>query len=247
MNPNLLTVYQCPFPKKRVGRWCDGGYVVADIPGVQYDVLITGGVADDISFEEDFIRYQIQNSRELKVYAFDGTIDNLPATPLQEMFVFTKKNIGDKETDTTTNLHDLLERYAEKRVFVKMDIEGGEIPWILSLKEEHMLSMDQIVMEFHFPFGQDETRVFEKINQTHILVHFHPNNGCDHRVHNGVYMPNVFECTYLNKKYFYEGEAILNRDYIPNDSVDARNIRWKDEIYMGHPPFVHFDKFVRKL
>ena len=246
MNPNVLTVYQSPFPKKRIGRWCDGGYVIADIPDFQYDVLIAGGVSDDISFEEDFIRFQGERP-EFRVYAFDGTVNDLPASPLRDRFVFTRKNIGHEETADLTNLHSLLEQYAGSKVFIKMDIEGGEIPWILSLNESHMNTMDQIVMEFHFPFGQDEARVFEKINKTHILVHFHPNNGCDHLIHNGVYMPNVFECTYLHKRHFLNGEAILNTDYIPNDSVDARNIRWKGEIYMGHPPFVHFERFVRKL
>ena len=253
MNPNVLTVYQSPFPKKRIGRWCDGGYVIADIPDVQYDVLIAGGVSDDISFEEDFIRFQGLKAEnqglkaEFRVHAFDGTVADLPASELRNHFVFTQKNIGNEETDQLTNLHSLLELYSDKKVFVKMDIEGGEIPWILSLNESHMNTMDQIVMEFHHPFGSDEARVFEKINQTHILVHFHPNNGCDHRIHNGVYMPNVFECTYLHKRYFPNAEAILNTDYIPNDSVDARNIRWKEEIYMGHPPFVHFEKFTRHL
>ena len=243
MNPNLLTVYRSPFPKKRIGRLCDGGYVISDIPDLKYDVLIAGGVSDDISFEEDFIRWA---NSGIIVHAFDGTVSDLPATPLRDRFEFTQKNIGREETDSTTNLHELIDKYKDQNVFVKMDIEGGEIPWILSLMPDHMNAMDQIVMEFHFPFGADEARVFDKINKTHLLVHFHPNNGCDHRIHNGVYMPNVFECTYLHKKYFVDGEAILNTDYIPNDSVDARNIYWKEEIYMGHPPFVHFEEFTRK-
>ena len=246
MNPNLLTVYSSPFPKKRIGRNCDGGYVIVIIPDIKYDVLIAGGVSDDISFEEDFIRYQ-DTSTSLFVHAYDGTVNDLPASPLRNRFLFTKKNIGDVESDTITNLHDVLEQYRGKRVFVKMDIEGGEIPWIKSLSEDHMNIMDQIVMEFHFPFGEEEAKIFEKMEKTHLIVHFHPNNGCDHRIHRGVYMPNVFECTFLHKKHFPNGLATLNTDFIPNDSVDARNIAWKEEIYMGHPPFVFFHKFIRPL
>jgi hypothetical protein len=230
---------------------CDGGYVISHIPGFHYDVLIAGGVADDISFEEDFIKFrQSENevgAEEFRVYAYDGTVERLPASSHEKHFVFTRKNIGDSETDGITNLHGVLEAHAGKKVMVKMDIEGGEIPWVLSLSDTHMNIMDQIVMEFHFPFGDNETKVFEKLNRTHILVHFHPNNGCDHRIHRGVYIPNVFECTYLHKRHFPDGEAVLNMDYIPNDSVDAKNIWYKEEIYMGHPPFVHFERFVRKL
>ena len=88
MNPNLVTVYQCPFPKRRIGRWCDGGYAIADIPGMKYNALFAGGVCDDISFEEDFIRYQQNTS--LPIYAFDGTVDSLPYSEFQSQIQFTK-------------------------------------------------------------------------------------------------------------------------------------------------------------
>lgn len=249
MNPNLVTVYQCPFPKRRIGRWCDGGYAIADIPGMKYDALFAGGVCDDISFEEDFIRYQENTS--LPVYAFDGTVDSLPHSEFQSQILFIKKNIGEFDTDEYTNLHFLLSRYIGigshlPKVFVKMDIEGGEVAWIRSLKREHMNTIAQFVMEFHEPFGTAEIDMFKKINETHLLVHFHPNNAGGSRIHNGVYIPNVFECTYLHKSFFC-GIAELNRDYIPNEKVDVRNLGFKEEIWMSHPPFVHFDKFTRKL
>ena len=249
MNPNLLTIYQCPFPKRRIGRWVDGGYVIADIPGIKYDVLFAGGVCDDISFEEDFIRYQRENQNDIKVYAFDGTVDNLPATVMKDNFEFIKKNIGESETNECTNLHSFIAPYLqipEPNIFVKMDIEGGEVPWIKSLNKEQMNTFAQIVMEFHSPFSQDEIRMFEKLNETHLPIHFHPNNACGTRIHNGVYFPNVFECTYLHKRFF-NGVAELNRDYVPNDRVDCKNIWNNEEIWIGHPPFVHFETFTRKL
>lgn len=247
MNPNLVTVYKCPFPKKRIGRWVDGGYVIADMPEMKYDVLIAGGVCDDISFEEDFIRFQ--DNPKMPVYAFDGTVNSLPDSKYETQIIFTKKNIGFSETSDYTNLHALFSNYMntkDPRIFVKMDIEGGEVDWIKSLQPDHMNAIAQFVMEFHTPFSEKEIEMFTKINNTHILVHFHPNNAPGTRIHNGVFFPNVFECTYLHKRYF-GGKAELNMDYIPNDNVDVRNIPWNDEIYMGHPPFVHFEKFVREL
>jgi len=254
MNPNLVTIYQSPFPKRRVGRWTDGGYAVVDIPDVKYDVLIAGGVCDDISFEEDFIRYQAsQGNPNIEVYAFDGTVTELPKSQFESQIKFIQKNIGEFETDEITNLQWVLSKYAvnenenkNTNVFVKMDIEGGEVDWIRSLQPEHMDSITQIVMEFHSPFSERDIAMFEKLNRTHLPVHFHPNNACGTRIHNGVYFPNVFECTYLHKRFF-NGVAELNRDYIPNENVDVRNIWFKDEIWMSHPPFVHFEKFERKL
>ena len=276
MNPNLVTIYQCPFPKRRIGRWTDGGYAVADIPNMKYDALISGGVGNDISFEEDFIKYQ--DNPSMPVYIFDGTVDGLPNSEFQKQMKFTRKNIGKVDTDELTNLHSTFLPYiannsgreevgfsthavedpmglrmenqpqktSNANLFVKMDIEGGEVDWISSLTSEHMNSIAQFVMEFHEPFSTKEIAMFTKINETHLPVHFHPNNACKTRIHNGVYFPNVFECTYLHKRFF-GGEAELNRDFIPNDNVDVRNISFIEEIWMSHPPFVHFEKFVRKL
>jgi len=249
MNPNLVTIYKSPFPKRRIGRWTDGGYAIANIPDIKYDILIAGGVCDDISFEEDFIKYQSEVSNPIQVYAFDGTVDALPPSTFQSQIHFVQKNIGEFETDKITNLHYLLSPYVNNpnsNVFVKMDIEGGEVDWIRSLTPEHMNCISQIVMEFHRPFTNAEIDMFKKLNETHLPIHFHPNNACGTRIHNGVYFPNVFECTYLHKRFF-NGVAELNMDFIPNDKVDVRNIWFKEEIWIGHPPFVHLEKFERKL
>ena len=52
---SVLTVYASPFPKMRLGKDNYGGYVVTDIPDINYSLLLSGGIGDDISFEEGFI------------------------------------------------------------------------------------------------------------------------------------------------------------------------------------------------
>lgn len=229
MEPSVLTLYKCPFAKKRLGKDGDGGYIIADIPDAQYEILLAGGILDDISFEEDFLRIH----PDAKAYAFDGTIGNLPKE--NENIVFIRKNVGDNNDEATTNIHDIID--ANDRIFVKMDIEGGEIPWILSLRNEHMSKFEQIVMEFHSPFGERENDVFNKINDTHYLVHFHGNNCCGVNNHRGVNIPWVFECTYLHKKHFNGRMPELNTEPIPS-GLDMKNT-WNDEIVIDYPPFVH--------
>ena len=74
MNPVVLTVYKSPFTKLRLGKDYDGGYIIAEIPNVSYTTFLSGGIETDISFEEDFIiKYP-----NVKAFAFDGTIHNLP-------------------------------------------------------------------------------------------------------------------------------------------------------------------------
>ena len=228
MNPSVLTCYKSPFTKCRLGKDYDGGYIIAEIPNIKYTTLLAGGIENDISFEEDFIKkYTVDNA-----YAFDGTINNLPKEISKITFI--KKNIGFENTEKLTNIHDIID--ANECIFVKMDIEGGEIPWIKSLSDEQMNKFEQIVMEFHCPFSNTEIEVFDKINKNHYLIHFHGNNNCGIRNHNNVYIPNVFECTYLHKKHFTNIPE-LNKDLIPS-ILDMRNTGY-DEININYPPFVN--------
>ena len=227
MDPRVLTVYKCPYPKKRLGKDYDGGYIIADIPDIKYSLLIAGGIENDISFEEDFVKKYKANC-----IAYDGTIQKLPKESVD--IVFIKKNIGAENSDKVTNLHEVID--ANNNIFGKMDIEGGEIPWINSLNDTQLNKFDQIVMEFHRPFSATEVSVFDKINKNHMLIHFHANNCCGSRMHGGVKIPNVFECTYLHKKFFKDS-PILNTERIPT-SLDMKNTD-KPEIHIDYPPFVN--------
>ena len=228
MNPAVLTVYKSPFPKLRLGRDYDGGYIIAEIPDINYITFIAGGIENDISFEEDFIKkYPV-----VETFACDGSINKLPTD--NNKITFIKKYIGSHNSGDVTNLHDIIN--ASECIFVKVDIEGGEIPWIKSLSDEQINKFEQIVMEFHFPFSDKEVDVFDKINKNHYLIHFHGNNCCGVRNHNGVNIPNVFECTYLHKKYFATTPE-LNTDLIPSN-LDMKNTP-NDEIYINYPPFVN--------
>jgi hypothetical protein len=228
MDPSVLTVYKSPYPKIRLGKDYDGGYIMVDIPNIKYDILLSGGIANDISFEEDFIK----KYSDVKCIAFDGSIDKLPKE--NNGITFIKKYIGYKNSKTYTNIYDYID--SNNSIFIKMDIEGGEIPWIESLHDNQINKFDQIVIEFHCPFSEKEIDVFDKINKNHVLVHFHGNNCCGLRDHKGVNIPNVFECTYLHKKYF-DNEPELNKDLIPS-SLDMPNTG-NPEIHIDYPPFVN--------
>lgn len=227
MDPSLLTVYKSPFPKKRIGCAYDGGYIICVLPDVTYDILLSGGVAGDISFEDDLC-----NQYKLNCIAFDGT----PHCVIKdsENIKIVSKNIDDKNDESTTDLKDLIQQY--NNIFLKMDIEGSELPWIRCLTDEQLNKFSQIVMEFHFPFSDEDRIVFEKINKNHVLIHFHGNNcpaGMNH--FKGINIPNVFECTYIHKKYLVH-DVELNDEPIPS-SLDMPNCGGYD-IHIDYPPFV---------
>ena len=229
IEPNYLTVYKSPYDKIRLGKNYDGGYIICDIPDINYDFFLSGGILDDISFEEDFC----SKYPNVKCMAYDGFIDNIDIK--NNNITFIKQYIGDSNNEYFTNLHSIINQY--NNIFIKMDIEGGEIPWINSLSTEQIDKFAQIVIEFHFPFYEKECLVFEKLLTSHVLVHFHANNCCGTNTVKNIKIPNVFECTYIHKKY-YTTEIELNTSTIPG-TLDMKNVLDKDEIYIDYPPFVH--------
>lgn len=245
MNHTLLTVYSSPFKKERIGRSFDGGYVVCDIQDIEYDLLLAGGIDRDTSFEDAWLNKYPSK----KCLAYDGTINKCPST--HPNFTWIKKNITatpSKKTDiitklikrpavatNETNLHDILNSY--KSIFLKMDIEGWEIPWLETLTPKHMDSLSQIIIEFHTPFSERENKIFEKLNKTHVLLHLHGNNCCGTRIHNGIIIPNIFECTYVHKR-FIPSPLTLNKDPLPC-VLDSPNIQDRDDILLHHNPFMN--------
>lgn len=223
IDPSVLTVYECPYEKIRLGKDNDGGYIMCDIPDLKYNLFLSGGIADDITFEEDFCN----KYPDVKCFAFDGSIDFIDIK--NKNITFVKKWIGNGED---INLHEYT---TCDDIFVKMDIEGGEIPWLNNISLDTINKFSQIVIEFHHPFSREEVSVFDKLNTNHVLVHFHANNCCGTRNHKGVIVPNVFECTYIHKKYYQN--PILNSQRIPGP-LDMRNVIVNDEIHINYPPFV---------
>jgi hypothetical protein len=228
MDWSVFTVYTSPFTKRRIGREGDGGYVICDISDCSYDLVIGAGVCDDISFEEDFLR-SVQN---VPCITFDGTIENLPYE--SKGISFIKKNIGRKESETTTNLHELL--MSHSNVFIKMDIEGAEYNWLHSLKQEHLDRIAQLTLEIHYPF-KSYTPIFKKLNETHCLFHLHANNAGGTTEYEGMICPGLIECTYVNRKWLNPTFSLQhNTESIPGP-LDMPNLAEHPDISLNYPPF----------
>lgn len=246
-----LIIYNTQYKKERIGRPYDGGYCICDIP-VQYDCLMSGGIANDISFEQAFLN----KHPAIPCFAFDGTIRGLPVADSRIQFV--NKNLGNKETDTLTNLHSILEPYSN--VFMKIDIEGHEFRLFPTFSDIQMNKIAQLVLEIHSPGDiklhptyfaglHDITdpimiELLQKINKTHTLVHLHPNNGCNtyyvypsdgNRHHEGIHMPNVFECTYIRNDLVTQRSP--NREPLPLP-IDMPNVPSKGIVIFDKYPFV---------
>lgn len=232
---SLLHVYQ--FDKKvRYGAMTDGGYVVGDIGG-GYDCYISAGVGNEESFSRDFIREQ--NMTKDNSFAFDGTILSYPYE-YTEQITFFRKNIGNHETNKTTNLSNYTNTY--NNIFLKMDIEGGEYEWLSGITLEQLSKFKQIVIEFHYMNTADKSwglyqnhkkDCLQKLATTHYLIHAHGNN-CGGPVINGV--PNVIELTYIRKNTVANVPQ-RNTTRFPIPGLDFPNDLNTPDINLSYPPF----------
>lgn len=236
-NLDLLKVFS--FEKKaRLGICSDGGYVIAEIK-VEYDCYISAGISNEESFSRDFIlKY---NMNKLNSFGFDGTIENYPYKYTKDI-TFIKKNINSFNDPNNTDLKFLIENY--NNIFLKMDIEGGEYPWLLSLTNNNLNKFKQIVIEFHGITNEqwgtnynDKIKCLEKLNETHYIIHVHGNNHSFSN--NGI--PDVIEITYVNKNYF-NNIPKLNNISLPIKNLDYPNHVSKIDFDLNFYPFVIKDK-----
>lgn len=233
MNKSLLQTYY--FENKiRIGANKDGGYVICKMEG-EYDCYISCGVANEASFDRDFLNlYPYLNKNNS--FSFDGTIKDYPYNYTKDI-TFIKKNIADFNDDKHTNLDDLINKY--ESIFLSIDIEGSEYPWILSLDNNKLQKFKQICIEFHGLNDDtwrtkcnDKMKCLEKLNQTHYIVHAHGNN------HSGIKdgIPDVLELTYVNKKYLLD-IPLKNIISLPIKDLDYPNNYKKPDYILDKYPF----------
>jgi len=230
----LLRVYHID-NKYRCGVNRDGGYVLAELEG-GYDCYISAGISDEESFSKHFIdKYGLD---EYNCFGFDATIEKYPYEYTNKIS-FIKKNIGPVNDEQQTNLSYLANKYSN--IFLKMDIEGGEYPWLFSLSEMQLSRFKQIVIEFHGItndgwgyWNQDKMKCLQKLASTHFLVHAHGNNFGP--VLHGI--PDVIELTYVNKAYFNGITPEYNRVPLPMVGLDFPNNMEYNDIPLNHEPFV---------
>lgn len=239
-----LILYNSPFPKKRIGKSNDGGYVIAELPE-DYDIFISGGISNDISFEVDFIN---NYSKNIICYAFDGTISSIP-NHNNPNIKFIKKNLGNENNENTTNLLEYMNEY--NNIFMKMDIEGHEFRIMpVIIEHNYMLKIKQLVIEIHSPgdiqlypdyfkglsdiHNKQMFDLLQQINKTHTLVHFHANNGCNMQKIDDIQLPHVFELTFIRNDFI--SNKMRNIIALPM-SIDMPNLPYKPDYYLSGFPY----------
>ena len=181
----------------RLGPEGDGGYLLPDdLDGIQ--CCFSPGVSTESGFELALAE------RGMRVYLADFSVDG-PAES-HPNFAFDKKFLGALSTETFMTLDEWKAGRApdyEGDLILQMDIEGAEFETLLSTSARLLAQFRIMVIEFHYlqelfnkPFFILASRVFQKLLQTHSVVHIHPNNCCGSIKGSGLEIPRVAEFTF---------------------------------------------------
>lgn len=245
-----LKLFKPKNKKIRLGDKMDAGYVVID--GYDYDMYLTAGISDNVTFDVDFNSYR----PGLKGFAFDASCarpDNLPSN-----YKYISKFVG-ANNNGFTNLEEYVGN--NENIFIKMDIEGCEWEWIESFN--YLTKVKQLVIECHGLFDPREDKegwqsigrfkyesisnALDKINKTHYLVHLHGNNAggsfnllnnqIEHKVQGHDELPIVVELTFIRK----EDSEIdgLNDIDLPILGLDYPNYNHEIDFVINYPPIVN--------
>lgn len=214
----LLQLYKHPFRLIRLGKNSDGGYVVPMELFLANNNLISCGISNEISFEESYLRI----NPYARVYAYDGTINNFPSNNRLN-YIWEKLNIGFTDTSSTISLNTIFEKYRLSNVCMKMDIEGAEYPAFSTITTDKLSNIDCLVLEIHDfqPRFIEVVKLMETINRYMVLIHRHDNNCGSYFMVDNMTLANVYELTFVNKRFIPKIEP--NNIALPIPNLDFNN------------------------
>ncbi len=230
----------------RIGKNNDGGYLVCEKSINSSDILISFGISDDFSFENEF-----KIKKKVEIYAYDPTVSTkfffkqffssliklklyLLSKQVLNFLKFKsffnkkgnklfKKKIGKDGNIFFENLSisDILKTInVNKKIFFKIDIEGSEYR-LLDELIQFSQNIQGLVIEFHdVDINLDKINNF--LNKFDLkLIHIHGNNWCDYASNN---IPASLELSFSRNPIYIQKNLILPH------VLDQKNNPDRDEI-----------------
>ncbi len=127
---------------------------------------------------------------------------------------FTQEGISHEKTHNCDTCESHIARNSDqdKRIFLKMDVEGAEWLTFLNMPEKTLLQCNQIAVEVHDLSGlgintmcpkaslEEKVAVMKKITKHFHCWNVHANNYASMFIVDGYKVPDVMEMTFVNKK-----------------------------------------------
>jgi hypothetical protein len=234
----------------RIGSKHDGGYVVTKNAVNNSDYLVGLGISTDWTFEKEFSRlvnckvHCYDHSINFKFF-LKSSIRSIVGSLLSSLVKIHKKVVmlpvsyklffrkGKKHfiekvgnnPEKETNFEKIFSRIPQnKKVFLKMDIEGSEY-LVLSELDKFYHRISGIVIELHEVDIRYDcvNKHIEKLKDYFDIVHIHINNAGGKSADK---IPCVIEVTFENKKIF-SGKSRLSDFQYPMPNLDNPNNKKK--------------------
>jgi hypothetical protein len=211
--PKIFMPYYCS-GIIRLGKDHDGGYLVNEKDVINSSWLLSFGIGEDVSFEEQFIK---KNER-CSVIAYDSTIGN------EHDDFFTDRHKINRENISSSNINRVLCDY--NNVFLKCDIDGSEYE-ILHDLIENSNRFTGVTIEFHgitnYNNFNDLTNFISKFDLR--LIHVHINNYSYVVSNYTSFTPDVVELTFTS---YRENTSLVKNIELPH-RLDMTNNPRDDE------------------
>lgn len=199
----------------RLGSVGDGGYDVSFDALKESDVFLSGGISSNVEFEYDIFRF----FPHIELVMIDPTVSpfKLLLKSLIRLILPSKKNKLRYLANTFNFLYlsrqkrvlfekvwinenyPLNEKINNRKVAIKMDIEGSEYS-ILDEIKRNRIDLTYLAVEFHEldRHNNQFTSFVKDMSDTHQLMKICLNNSGGHFA-NG--LPKVLEAIFIQKKY----------------------------------------------
>jgi hypothetical protein len=183
---------------KRIGGKADGSYVVPiEILG-KNTYLLSGGIENNNKFEI------YAASRGTTGIQIDNSITNPPQNHTNLKFL--NATLGDIDKSGYVSLETLMNKVPKnKKILLKIDIEGGEIEALGSLSTKNLKRIDCLVMELHNlgSITSKNDKIYNLLNRLHKAslrsIFIQANNACLTYTLAGTLIPDNIEITYVKK------------------------------------------------
>lgn len=220
-------IYYSGLRKKRIGSKNDGGYVISTDIDNYYDLILSGGAGNNISFEKE-----LSELFKANCIIYDHTVN----VQTKNTSIFHIKQRLDEKTETFYKYIDI-----HQNLFLKLDIEGGEYKILSHLTQDQIKKFKQIVIEFHDCYNDIKIKLLKKLFVNHKLVHLHPNNCCGTIDFHGVKVPKIVELTFVRNSEIKNSFEIKNNTQSIPTEIDYPNLKNRPDIQLNYYPFVAKD------
>jgi hypothetical protein len=183
---------------KRIGGYSDGSYVVPPELINDKTYLISGGIADNNKFE------MYAASQGVTGLQIDNSIIAPPK--FHKNMAFINSTLSGKDDSKNTSLKTLIKKAPKrKKLFLKLDIEGGEIEALESTPVSILKRIDCLVLEIHnlssiTVKGCKIPKLLKNLSRSGLRpIYLQSNNACLSYTIGGTLIPDNIEVTYVKK------------------------------------------------